>query len=232
MKLLPKNWEKFQHYKHRSPPWIKLHRDILDDFDWWSLPIASRAIAPCLWLLASCEEDGEFDASPEKLAFRFRMTEKDIQLAIKPLIDKGYFICASDVLAPCYQDAMSEKSKSREEKEKEKEKEDSFDDFWKAYPKKVGKDKAIAAWGKKKPPLIEVLEALQWQVISEQWKSGYIPNPATYINDGRWQDEPQINKPQSKSFKEDTMAAARSIFTNSSGIPYYQAKEIEVKNDE
>jgi len=27
------------------------------------------------------------------------------------------------------------------------------------------------------------------------------------------------------------MAAARSIFTNSSGIPYYQAKEIEVKND-
>lgn len=108
---------------------------------------------------------------------------------------------------------------------------DSFDDFWKAYPKKVGKDKAITAWSKKKPPLIEVLEALQWQVISEQWKSGYIPNPATYINDGRWQDEPQINKPQSKSFKEDTMAAARSIFTNSSGIPYYQAKEIEVKND-
>ena len=127
---------------------------------------------------------------------------------------------------------LCQKSKSREEKEKEKEKEDSFDDFWKAYPKKVGKDKAIAAWGKKKPPLIEVLEALQWQVICDQWKSGYIPNPATYINDGRWQDEPQINKPQSKSFKEDTMAAARSIFTNSSGIPYYQAKEIEVKNDE
>jgi uncharacterized protein YdaU (DUF1376 family) len=107
-----------------------------------------------------------------------------------------------------------------------------FNDFWKAYPKKVGKDKAITAWGKKKPPLIEVLEALQWQIISDQWKSGYIPNPATYINDGRWQDEPQIKKPQSKSFKEDTMAAARSIFTNSSGIPYYQAKEIEIKNDE
>lgn len=113
MKLIPKNWEKFQHYKHRSPPWIKLHRDILDDFDWWSLPIASRAIAPCLWLLASCEEDGEFDATPEKLAFRFRMTEKEIQLAIKPLIEKGYFVSASDMLAECYQDAMSEKSKSK-----------------------------------------------------------------------------------------------------------------------
>lgn len=113
MKLIPKNWEKFQHYKHRSPPWIKLHRDILDDFDWWSLPIASRAIAPCLWLLASCEEDGEFDATPEKLAFRFRMTEKDIQLAIKPLIEKGYFVYASEVLADCYQNATTEKSKSK-----------------------------------------------------------------------------------------------------------------------
>ena len=41
-----------------------------------------------------------------------------------------------------------------------------------------------------------------------------------------------INKPQSKSFKEDTMAAARSIFSNSSGVPYYQANEIELKNDE
>ena len=185
MKLLPKNWEKFQHYKHRSPPWIKLHRDILDDFDWWSLPIASRAIAPCLWLLASCEEDGEFDASPEKLAFRFRMTEKDIQLAIKPLIDKGYFICASDVLAPCYKDAMSEKSKSRDRE-----------------ANKLG-------WTAE-------------QAVIHCCEKGWVSLDASWI---------AKDKPQSKSFKEDTMAAARSIFTNSSGIPYYQAKEIEVKND-
>ena len=126
MKLIPKNWVKFQHYKHRSPPWIKLHRDILDDFDWWSLPIASRAIAPCLWLLASCEENGEFDATPEKLAFRFRMTEKDVQLAIKPLIDNGYFVYASDTLAKCYQDATSEKSKSKSKVRVDTEIEDIF----------------------------------------------------------------------------------------------------------
>lgn len=142
----------------------------------------------------------------------------------------------SVILCHRHDDIMLDKNrldKIRENKIKNKSTNSvEFDDFWKTYPKKVGKDKAITAWNKKKPPLIEVLEALQWQVISDQWKSGYIPNPATYINDGRWQDEPQINKPQSKSFKEDTMAAARSIFTNSSGIPYYQAKEIEIKNDE
>ncbi len=25
-----KNWDKFQHFKNRRPPWIKLHREILD----------------------------------------------------------------------------------------------------------------------------------------------------------------------------------------------------------
>ena len=26
------NWEKFQHYKVRRPPWIKLHHSLLDDY--------------------------------------------------------------------------------------------------------------------------------------------------------------------------------------------------------
>ena len=193
MKLIPKNWERFQHYKHRSPPWIKLHRDILDDYDWWSLPVASRAIAPCLWLLASCEENGEFDASPEKLAFRFRMNEKDINLAIKPLIDKGYFVYADNVLAECYQDATPEKSRVRVEKSIVEN--TDFETFYNSYPKKVGKDKALESWNKKKPRLDDVMYALSWQKESADWtkESGkYIPNPATYLNQGRWKDEEPI----------------------------------------
>ena len=27
-----KNWSKFQHYKNRNPPWIRLHVEILDDY--------------------------------------------------------------------------------------------------------------------------------------------------------------------------------------------------------
>jgi uncharacterized protein YdaU (DUF1376 family) len=70
---------------------------------------------------------------------------------------------------------------------------DGFDEFWNAYPKKVGKDKAVIAWKKKKPKVDHVLNALRWQKESEQWtkNSGqFIPNPTTYINEGRWQDEP------------------------------------------
>lgn len=113
--IKPKNWDRFQHYKNRNPPWIKLHKDILDDYDWWQLPIASRALAPCLWMLASCYDDGIFDASYEVLSFRFRMTENEVEKALKPLIDSGYFIIASNTLACSKQSATPEKSREETE---------------------------------------------------------------------------------------------------------------------
>lgn len=69
---------------------------------------------------------------------------------------------------------------------------DGFAQFWKHYPKKVGKDKALTAWKKKKPNVIDVIKSLAWQIKCEQWikdNGQFIPNPATYLNDGRWQDE-------------------------------------------
>jgi hypothetical protein len=74
---------------------------------------------------------------------------------------------------------------------------DDFDVFWKAYPKKSGTDAAKKSWNKLKPNITEVLNALQWQRKSEQWqKNGgqYIPNPATYLNQGRWKDEPPVEE--------------------------------------
>jgi hypothetical protein len=65
-----KNWAEFQHYKDRSPPWIRLHRSFLDDYDFHCLPVASRALAPMLWLLASENKDlssGIIEGSDEKL---------------------------------------------------------------------------------------------------------------------------------------------------------------------
>ncbi len=92
MILVPKNWGKFQHYKDRCPPWIKLHRDILNDRTFANLPIASKALAPLLWLLASESKDGSFDAAIEELAFRLHIASKDIESGLKPLIDKGFFV--------------------------------------------------------------------------------------------------------------------------------------------
>jgi hypothetical protein len=108
MLLQPKNWAVFQHYKDRCPPWIKLHRDLLNDRAYMRLPIASKAIAPMLWLLASESKDGVFDGSLDELVFRLHITPKEYQDGVKPLIDNDFFILVSGVLAERKQDAIPE----------------------------------------------------------------------------------------------------------------------------
>ena len=67
-----------------------------------------------------------------------------------------------------------------------------FKAFWAAYPRKVGKDAAFRAWKRKKTNLETVLPALEEQKKSHNWtKDGgqFIPNPQTWLNQGRWKDE-------------------------------------------
>jgi len=108
MLIQPKNWREFQHYKHRLPPWIRLHKSLLDDYEFHCLPTASRALAPMLWLLASESIDGVIDANVGKLSFRLHLPEKEIEKALKHLIDKGFFTVASNTLAECLHNADSE----------------------------------------------------------------------------------------------------------------------------
>jgi hypothetical protein len=72
-----------------------------------------------------------------------------------------------------------------------------FLDFWAAYPKKTGKDAAYRAWQTKKrerrlPAIDDLLEAVRKAKASSQWQEDggkYIPNPSTWLNQGRWEDE-------------------------------------------
>ena len=78
------------------------------------MPLASKALAPLMWLLASESKDGTFDGSLDELVFRLHITPKDYQDGVKPLIDKGFFIVASGVLAECKQVAIPERETERE----------------------------------------------------------------------------------------------------------------------
>jgi hypothetical protein len=85
------------------------------------LPIASKAIAPMLWLLASESKDGVFDGSLDELVFRLHITEKEYQSGVKPLIDNNFFTVVSGVLAERLQDAIPETERETEaETKKEK----------------------------------------------------------------------------------------------------------------
>jgi len=162
MKLTPKNWNEFQHYTGRRPPWIKLHRKLLDDYDFACLPVASRALAPCLWLLASEHENGEIALASKALAFRLHMSEQDMLDAVMPLVKQGFFICdqdASTMLAERKQSACLESETEREKEvlsettpepkpRKKRGYSKELEEFWLAYPttKTMSKQEASKAW--------------------------------------------------------------------------------------
>ncbi len=70
-----------------------------------------------------------------------------------------------------------------------------FNRFWEAYPKKVAKEVARKAFEKVSPDevlLAVILKAIDAQKSTAQWtRDGgqYIPNPATWLNQERWEDE-------------------------------------------
>jgi len=79
--------------------------------------------------------------------------------------------------------------------------EDGFEKFWKAYPRKTGKGKAFESWNKIKPSQevqAQILQAIAEHCKTEQWKKEngqYIPFPATWLNQRRWEDSTEIILP-------------------------------------
>lgn len=94
---------------------------------------------------------------------------------------------------------------------------ESFDLFWNAYPKgkRKAKQAALKAWNKLNPDdmlLKNILSALEAQTKSEQWTKDngkFIPYPATWLNDMRWEDEPE--QAEDESFYENNKATERIL---------------------
>jgi uncharacterized phage protein (TIGR02220 family) len=96
--LRVRNWEEFQHYKDRDPPWIKIHNRLLDDFEFCILPDATKAHLLCIWMLAS-RTDNKIPDDAVWLAAKIGATEPvDLELlkARSWLVEHP----ASDTLAP------------------------------------------------------------------------------------------------------------------------------------
>lgn len=106
-----------------------------------------------------------------------------------------------------------------------------FAEFWEEYPKKVGKKAAQTSWNKIKPDteLFErIITAVTAAKVSDQWiKEGgrYIPNPATWLNQGRWDDELPLSptipqQPRGNPGKPNTRAILESIIAEEGGGLY------------
>jgi len=162
-----KNFERFQHYKDRSPPWIKLYNELLDDYSFGLLPDASKLHLVAIWLLAS-RSNNCIPHDPNWIARRISATEKvDLDL----LRTSGFIEVQDAGIPPAARkpDADPERETETEtETETEGEEEDSsagadacspriagrknytveFDAFWHAYPTDalMSKSKAFEKW--------------------------------------------------------------------------------------
>ena len=101
----------------------------------------------------------------------------------------------------------------------------SFQDFWAKYPRKVSKRVAEASWKRLTPQKqSDALEAIDQHL--KYWKlketaSEFIPHPATWLNQGRWEDEldmtqKELKKPSLPWYSTDelTLAKGRELGIN------------------
>lgn len=117
-----RGWKKFQHFKDRTPPWIKLYRELLDDPDWHALDGEAAKTLTMLWLLAS-EDQSKSGAIPDirKAAFRLRMSEAELSAILRRLSD-WIEVLDINAISPRYQlDAPEGETETETEGETEAE---------------------------------------------------------------------------------------------------------------
>jgi predicted phage replisome organizer len=133
----------------------------------------------------------EIERKRELTRIRTIKYREGLRTSDAPVTRHGVTVTLTDI----DKDIDKEKDLSKKTGKREMNYSDDFILFWKEYPNKVGKDAAWKAWKSRNgniPHLEYILSALSLQKQSSQWKKDggqFIPNPATWINQGRWQDE-------------------------------------------
>lgn len=112
------NWDRFQHYRDRDPPWIKFYTELLHDPDYLALSGDQRAILHGLWL--------EYASSRRRLRAETRSLSSRLLLRVtkrqlETLNHAGFItILASKPLASRYQDASATRARGETEREEPK----------------------------------------------------------------------------------------------------------------
>lgn len=133
--LRVRNWEKFQHYKDRRPPWIKYHVELLDDYELTHMEYATQLVYDRLLLLAA-RTDNNIPHDPEHIGRQVSIKSDTITSALQTLLDAGFLTlaeskrAASKAIARRKHDAIPRalaRDRGREEAEAEAETETEKD---------------------------------------------------------------------------------------------------------
>lgn len=190
MRYRIKNWTRFQHYRDRNPPWIKLHVEILASADWVMLDDASKLLMIVCMIIGAkdagviCDDEAYF----RRVAYLCKTPN------FRPLIECGFLEPLADA-----SNCEHVRATARPEKEKEKEAEKEsisrasrFAEFWLVCPRKVGRAKAERLFVKLETSVSADLMIIGMQRYARQQVGKdptYVLHPATWLNGRRWEDE-------------------------------------------
>lgn len=89
--LAVKNYERFQHYKDRRPPWIKYHVSLLDDYELCHMSYGAQLVYDRLLLIAA-RTDNNIPNDPEHISRDVRIDTETVTDALQNLLDAGFLV--------------------------------------------------------------------------------------------------------------------------------------------
>ena len=181
------NWKKYQHYKDRNPPWIKLYHSLLDDYEYGCLQNDSKLLLISLFLLAA-RTDNQI---PNDLKWIKEKSSYKGKINLQPL-ENAEFIRActnseQDAINPL---SPEEKRRDREETEK-KEIFGSFKNVKLTVKERLELEKIFG-----KPGAFERIENISNYIASKG--DGYKSHYATILNWERKNKKPESSSPTCK----------------------------------
>ena len=211
--LRVKNWKSFQQYKDRDPTWIKLHRSLLTDYDFDSLTELQQLHLVKIWLLAAKLNN----QIPNDRTWVARQIGAKGKPDLNQLVTSGFLEEYGNV-HECSTHVLARGEKRREEKSKKLHWSNDFDRWWRIYPKKVAKKPCRDKWRRMKPDPDILVRDVQARIEhDEQWKQGYIPNPLTYLNQERFNDDISRPKPADIPAADRVLQQAQQYLRNEEG---------------
>ncbi len=187
--------------------WIKLYPvDCLEGSIRWQLDAAERGVwYDLLNLAAICATPGIISARDQRpyphsfVANRLNISMDLLELTLKKCIEEGMITeDGTGIRITHWQAHQSEYDRQKPHRQKKGEKRQlaaRFDSFWKAYPRKVGKQDAQKAFERINPGdafLATMLTSIDEAKKTDGWQKEngkYVPYPATWLNGRRWEDD-------------------------------------------
>jgi len=199
MRVTIKNWSRFQHYKARRPPWIKLHRSLLEDRQFAELSDYAAKLLIQLWLIGSESDDGSISGDTEDIAFRVHRDVAEVLPALQELALRGFIQMGTDDASTVLADRQQVAPESCSETERETEKKQTrrkrrvypseFEVVWNIH-RRGPKAKAHEWWRRAVGGVItqeELVRALRGYVgtLTPDFQGVHL---FRYIRDQRWEE--------------------------------------------